>query len=76
MKLFTLNKAQILVQERNTPQAKRHRWAYATCFLQNQQFHYIYADEFGFNLGNKEDLKKIMPITSPITFSSDILRFL
>ena len=49
--LITLKKVHNIAQERNSINTKKLRWAYATWFLQNQNKHFIYVDEFGFNLG-------------------------
>ena len=51
LRLITLKRVHVLPQERNSPEVKRERLHYANWFLSNQNLHFIFIDEFGFNVG-------------------------
>ena len=51
LKLITYKQIHYIPQQRNAPRTKEIRIEYCRWVLQNQQLHFIYIDEFGFNLG-------------------------
>ena len=61
-KLITLKKSHFMAEKRNTNETKNQRKEYAEWYLKNQNYKFIYVDEFGSNVSTHPILSYILEL--------------